>query len=325
MTGVIIIFYLVVLVELFFKDDLMIVRYLHFGYLGIFLLSAILMLYFIIKPIFLGKKHLAKTLWFFPVFIFISIKYFSPFLIQSPLLTQTIVGPVTQEANNSIQYTFLSYSINHRNKSYDEVAQLLKKNPADLICLQEIPYSRYKQFWASIKAEGLSQYHHVYSRKKSLMILSKQEIIPNKTMPYLQATTILDGQALKIWNLHSPKSLTKKNYQNFYFHKLQNDIQADLTQHKLVCGDFNSTPHNDIISELKETGQLQAAYEHSKTTLDFSYPTINGIIPSPVPFLKIDYLLFTKNFNIKSYKRIKEHANSDHYPIMATVQLQEKS
>ena len=87
-------------------------------------------------------------------------------------------------------------------------------NPADVVCLQEIPYSRYALFTRAMKEKGLN-YHHVYSRKKSLMILSTKKITPHKTMPYLQATVELDGQAVKVWNLHSPKSLNKKNYHKY--------------------------------------------------------------------------------------------------------------
>jgi endonuclease/exonuclease/phosphatase family metal-dependent hydrolase len=314
-TALVAVLYLVILLELLFKDDLIIVRYLHFGYLSIFLLSTFLMLYFLVRSIFSNKKSLIKLLILLPAFIFITIKYFTPFFLHHQ--------PLTEATNNSSSFTFLSFSVNHRNKKYEEVTQLLKQNPADIICLQEIPYSRYQLFWSSMKTAGVNQYQHVYSRKKSLMILSKQAITPNKTMPYLQATTKLDGHILKIWNLHSPKSLKKKNYQDFYFTKLLQDIVADSSKYQLVCGDFNSTPHNDIVINLEEAAQLQAAYRYSKETINFSYPTVNGIIPSPLPLIKIDYLLFTSSFNIKDYQRIKEYAYSDHYPIKAVTQFQD--
>jgi len=318
LTGLIIIAYGIVLLELLFDDSVMLVRYLHFGYLALFIVSVCL--FALLTARFLTTKKATKLLWFIPAFIFISFHYLAPFYSKGYSKGNSAASneELSHSINKSNDFKFLSFSVNSRNKDYDSVAQLLKDNPADVVCLQEIPYSRYALFTNVMKKKGLN-YHHVYSRKKALMILSTKDITPHKTMPYLQATVELNGQAVKIWNLHSPKSLNKQNYQNFYFDKLKADIKADTSTHKLVCGDFNSTPHNTIVSEFN--AMFQAAYKHSKHPFRFTYPTSKGIIPSPIPLLKIDYLFFTSNFKIKHYQRIAQHANSDHYPIMATASL----
>lgn len=321
LTGLIIVAYGIVLLELLFNDSMMLVRYLHFGYLAIFIVSVCLMMLLTVRS-FLATlitrttRKTTKQLWFLPAFIFICFQYLAPFFSEG--YSTASDEELGHSLNKSNDFKLLSFSVNSRNKDYDNVTQLLMDNPADVVCLQEVPYSRYTLFTKAMKKKGLN-YHHVYSRKKSLMILSTKKITPHKTMPYLQATVELDGQAVKVWNLHSPKSLNKENYQNFYFDKLKADIKADTSTHKLVCGDFNSTPHNTIVSEFNT--MFQAAYKQSTHPFQFTYPTSKGIIPSPIPFLKIDYLFFTSNFKINNYQRIAEHANSDHYPIMATASL----
>ncbi len=315
--GLILITYGIILLELLFKDNVIMVRYLHFGYLALFIFSAGLMTVFVARSLVTNNRK--KLLWFLPAFLFISVQYLAPFISGTNILPQSTNNKTQDRAST---FNFMSFSVNSRNKDYDQVAQLLKDNPSEVICLQEIPYSRYTLFTSAMKRQGLT-YHHVYSRKKSLMILSKQAITPNKTMPYLQATVTLNGQAVKIWNIHSPKSLAKKNYQRFYFDKLKEDVKADTTTYKLVCGDFNSTPHNDIVSEFhtQQYGLLQAAYKHSSAPLSYTYPTPKAIISSPIPLLKIDYLWFTPNFNINHYQRLSQYANSDHYPITASVSM----
>ncbi|MEE9352100.1 MAG: endonuclease/exonuclease/phosphatase family protein [Thiotrichaceae bacterium] len=305
----IIIVYGIIILELFFDDKLIAVRYLHFSYLALFVTSAILFLY-------LATKKSKKMWWFAPAFLWVSLNYLLPFLSISENAKPQSTANTTVE--NEAQFKFLSYSVNSRNKDYHQVAGLLTQHPADIICLQEIPYSRYELFKAQISDAGLN-YHHVYSKKRALMILSKHPIIPNKTMPYLEATIELAGNPVKIWNIHSPKSLTKVNYQHYYFDKLYEDVSSDTTPHKLVCGDFNSTPHNNILPLFMT--MLQPAYKKSHNPISLTYPTLKGVIPSPIPLIKIDYLLFSKNFNINNYQRLAQYANSDHYPITATASI----
>ncbi len=297
----IIIVYSIIIMELFFDDRFIAVRYLHFSYLALFLISCLLFIYFTISK---SKK----LLWFAPAFLFVSLSYLTPFFSTS------ILDSHKDTSTKKLQ--FLSFSVNSRNIKYEQVSQLLKKNPSDIICLQEIPFSRYEQFKTELGKIGL-KYHHVYSKKRALMILSKQPITPIKTIPYLQASVMLQGNLVKIWNIHSPKSLTKMNYQHYYFDKLYEDVSSDKTPHKLVCGDFNSTPHNNILPKFMT--KLQPAYKHSNNPLSLTYPTLKGIVPSPIPLIKIDYLLFSNNFKIDRYQRLAQYANSDHYPISATV------
>lgn len=303
----IIIIYGIIILELFFDDKLIVVRYLHFSYLAVFVISIILFLY-------LAITKSKKVWWFAPAFLWVSLNYFLPFISISPGTKST--QPQNTAAENEAQFKFLSYSVNSRNKDYPQVAELLAQHPADIICLQEIPHSRYERFKTQLSVAGLN-YHHVYSKKRALMILSKHPITPNKTMPYLKATIELEGNPLRIWNIHSPKSLTRVNYQRYYFDKLYEDVSSDTTPHKLVCGDFNSTPHNDILPLFMT--MLQPAYKQSSNPISLTYPTLKGIFPSPIPLIKIDYLLFSKNFSIKKYQRLSQYANSDHYPISATA------
>lgn len=303
-----IIIYLTICLEWILNDEFIVIRYLHFSYLFFFLSICCLAIYLVLS-------NPKKLLWLTPALTFVSINFFSPLLPT----------PTPPEGKEQLSTTrealkLLSFSINSQNTQYDQVGKLLLNNPSSLICLQEIPYSRYKHLLKIIDHQ-LPNYHHVYSKKKSLMILSKTPIKRLKTAPYLKATTNIGQKKVTLWNLHSPKSLHIKQYQSDYFHKLQEDIKEDNTPYKIICGDFNSTPHNDIIQRLKHN--FNAAYQQTFWPPSYTYPTPKSFIASPLPFIKIDFFLLSKNINVLQYQHLKNNANSDHYPIKTTVTLQE--
>lgn len=296
----IVLVYLIVLLELLLDDRLLGIRYLHFAYLAFYLTTTALFVYLVIH-------QQQKGLWFLPAFLWVSFHYLQPF-ISSKLAAD-------KQDTYDVPVSILSFSVNSRNRQYQQVAHLLKQYPADIVCLQEIPFSRYHLFIEQLQAAKLN-YQHIYSKKKSLMILSPHPITPKKTIPFLQATIDIGNNKIRVWNIHSPKSLTRKHFQRFYFEKLKQDIESDKSPLKLLCGDFNSTPHNDILPMF--SGILQRAHLYKTQPIAFTYPTPEADhIPSPIPLLKIDYILLNKPFHIDRYARLAQYAHSDHYPVMA--------
>jgi len=299
------VFYLIVGGELFLDDSEIALRYLHFAYLPYFALSSLFFIYLIIFQ----RK---KTQWFLPAFIFISYTFFSPlFGFLSSTHKQPTPSPVSK-------LKLLSFSVNSRNHNYQQVAQLIKQNAADVVCLQEIPYNRYALFIAALEKENLN-YQHNYSKLSSSMLLAKQKITPNATVPYQKATLTIANQTLRIWNIHSPKSLHRKHDQGKFMQMLTKDVSNDKIAHKLICGDFNATPHNTFIRPFFKT--MQPAFYAANNRLDFTYPTDKARIPTPMPFLKIDYFFLSNTMKATHYQRLTNHANSDHYPITAQVNV----
>lgn len=299
--------YLLIALELFLGDKFILVRYLHFAYLPYFLMVAL----FFMGLLLVNRQ---KILWFLPAFAFI----FYTFL--SPLAGSLFPSAKASTSSSGSAFKLMSYSINSRNHKYQEVAQLIKDNPADLICLQEIPFNQYQNFVDAMEKEKLG-YQHIYSKISASMLLSKQEIIPHTTLPFQKATAILDGKKVRVWNIHSPKSLRQKHYQSKFYNTLGENVNMDKSEHKIICGDFNATPHNEYLRPFFK--DFQPAFHQSEKLLNFTYPTNASKIPTSFPFLKIDYLFFSKNFTINNYKRLSTHANSDHYPITASATIQD--
>lgn len=302
----IVVFYLIVSLELVFDDSNIAVRYLHFAYLPYFVLSLCFFLYLLLF-------HRHKIRWFIPAFLVTSYTFFMPLWGSSLLNTHNndATAPIKK-------LQLLSFSVNSRNHDYQQVAKLIKNTAADVICLQEIPYSRYALFMQALTKENIT-YQHNYSKRASSMLLAKQNIIPNATIPFQKATLVVAGQTIRIWNVHSPKSLRRKHYQGKFMQMLDKDVKADKIPHKIICGDFNATPHNTFVRPFFNT--MQPAFHAASNRINFTYPTNNTKIKSPIPLLKIDYIFLSNTMKAIRYQRLTNHANSDHYPITTQVNL----
>lgn len=304
-------FYLLIALKLMLGDEFIVVRYLHFLYSFAMLVSVGFFVYLLLR-------HRRKLLWFIPAMLFIVISYWQPLFPKNELQQAIAQDPQQTSQNNNQQFTLLSFSLNKSNHNYDDIATLLKNNPADIMCLQELPFDQYQTFTNTLKAHNIDM-HHNYSKQGLLMLLSKKPLTPLKTLPYQQAKTNLGDQEVLIWNLHSPKSLHVKQYQTAYLDRLRSDISSNNHAHKVVCGDFNSTPHNDAMQSL--FGFLTPAFHAANHKGLFTYPSPKSAFMSPFPFIKIDYLLFSSPFKVLSYERLSEYSHSDHYPIKSVISL----
>ncbi len=79
----------------------------------------------------------------------------------------------------------------------------------------------------------------------------------------------------------------------------------------IIAGDFNDTPQSYAVN--KVSAGLQNAFREKGRGWGVTY---NGDFPN----FQIDYILASKDFNVKQYQIIKEKL-SDHYPIWADLQL----
>lgn len=302
--GLIGLFYLLIILEWILGDKFIGIRYLHFSYLAFYLATTLLFA-------FLSMRYPKQAFAFLPVLIWVTFHYLQPFLVSH--------NPDIKPAEKTTSLRILSFSVNSRNRQYQAVSQLLRQHPADLVCLQEIPYSRYQRFIREIQKTGLG-YHYLYSRKRSLMLLSPHRLTPKKNLPFQQATLHINDTNIRVWNIHSPKSLTRKHYQGDFFKRLKEDIDSDSSRLKLLCGDFNLTPHNDEFTALSRL--FHSAFQYQVSPIAFTYPTPTADHhPFPVPVLKIDYIMVNQAFHVDRYVRLAQYAHSDHYPIMAHIRF----
>lgn len=79
----------------------------------------------------------------------------------------------------------------------------------------------------------------------------------------------------------------------------------------VLCGDFNTTPHSEILAPIYK--RLTSAADVVGKTNEFTLDSFN-------PYITLDYLFLSKEFKVLSYDVIKVIA-SDHFPIRAEVEI----
>ncbi len=108
------------------------------------------------------------------------------------------------------------------------------------------------------------------------------------------------------------------------FKKIKNSVQKRAAQAELVakkiaqsphnvivCGDFNDPPNSYAYHTVSH--KLQDSFVERGSGIGYTYA-------GPLPFLRIDYILASPKFEVLSHHRHKADF-SDHYPIIAEIQL----
>ncbi len=81
----------------------------------------------------------------------------------------------------------------------------------------------------------------------------------------------------------------------------------------MVCGDFNDPPFSYTYRTIMRSRDLNDAYKAAGNEL------IGSTYSGKIPFFRIDYILFEKQFQASGYQMPRPEI-SDHYPVIVTLQ-----
>lgn len=245
-------------------------------------------------------------------------------------------------SNNDI--TLLSYNVRLLNKYKwtDEenietkVLDFIAKKEPDVFALQEYPRNY----------EKIKNYPNQYIKHKKtgilgLAILSKYKIINKGSLDFKNsgnnavfADIVIKKDTLRFYNIHLQSLQINKNKENFGAKDSKNllltfkkhfKIQAtqveQLLAHEKECkyktifmGDFNNTAFSWVYKQLK--GNKKDAFMEAGLGFGKSFDYI-------FPF-RIDYILTDPEIEIHNFKAFNNLKYSDHYPIMARINLSNK-
>jgi endonuclease/exonuclease/phosphatase family metal-dependent hydrolase len=240
-------------------------------------------------------------------------------------------------------------------------AYIKDKNP-DILCIQEFYVdNRYSKYAENNIMVNFMHYKYKYVEyfskskggpKSGLAIFSNYPI-ENKKPLYFSNTsnfTILsdvnvNGKVIRIFNNHLESNRLRRENYNFIdsltykndeerrkgvtdiIQKMNNAFRLRANQAEsiskhikgspypvIVCGDFNDTSVSYVYREVK--GNLKDTFIESGKGFGGTY---NGKLPS----FRIDFIFHDNSFNTIQYIREKVEY-SDHYPIMAVLDLSSK-
>ncbi len=243
------------------------------------------------------------------------------------------------------------------------IIKIITDEKPDVLCLQEafwVPDSKNFITIDSIKKTLGYKYDKCFAVAKAvgnqnfgLVIISRYPIINSdgqkfeKTLnAFMYADILKDEDTIRIYNLHLESlHFGKNDYEtietisdtleasdinkisNLYIKYLKSykkrAIQSDIVRaeidsckkQKFVCGDFNDFALSYTFSKIKGDDLKDTYLSRGKIT-DYSWHNDKLKI-------RIDYILYGKGYECKSYKTIKK-AFSDHFPVVAEFSRKEQ-
>ncbi len=237
-----------------------------------------------------------------------------------------------------------------RSECTDSVVALLKRQQADIICIQEFfmkDPDKVKSFLRK-SFPGYYEEYYVYPTKNGCygnVTLSRFPLVSKGKLDFekssnlaLYCDCIIRGVPLRIYNCHFQSyaiSLShiaeglKGDYKKMFldteekmkFSIIRRPQQVDAVMKDIencptgaiVTGDFNDTPMSYTYMRLKR-GRRDSFVDAGKGFgASFTYLR---------PFLRIDYVLFPERFRAVSHKVLKARY-SDHFPIVTEISLKE--
>ncbi len=221
----------------------------------------------------------------------------------------------------------------------DDILDFIKTQDPDLLCFQEFDYTQTKKF----TQYPFHFFNYIYDTEPHVpqAIFSKFPIVakgslefPNSKNNAIYADIVYHKDTIRVYNIHlqSYQFVPKRGHLkelatpgfyerlNYTFHKQQQqaelvaDHMAATRYPILVCGDFNNTQFSNVYRTIK--GDLNDSFRERGAgygrTFNFKYYP-----------LRIDFILADPKFEVRSHTNFNV-VLSDHFPVKATLRLEEK-
>ena len=235
-----------------------------------------------------------------------------------------------------------------RTACLDSVAAFLRKTDADIICLQEfyLPSGSNTKNIFRKKFKGYNAEYYFYVGEKGScgnVTLSRYPVRDKAVIKFDNSTNLalytdhkINGKMVRIYNCHLEsynvsipgvvKALAGRDdtYIQETGKKMKGSIlrrpkQVDkilrdisgCPSRALICGDFNDTPISYTYQSLSRG--RKDAFREAGHGFGATYSLLQ-------PFLRIDYILYPKEFGTLSYD-VPKVPYSDHYPVISELAI----
>lgn len=247
-----------------------------------------------------------------------------------------------------MKLTILQWNIWSR-EDIHHVAEFLKANKADVICLQELTYNHPTQDITDTPKFIAQQLgYHYYAPKIPLRVIEGREVLiangifsrfaikdtrhvwinepsgkvgglDDEYRAYVEATLEIDGQELIIGTTHM--SYTHRFEGTPQKEKETDRLVQELMRHNknfIFTGDLNATPDSYTATEVNKHLQNLGPDFAAKTwtTKPFSY---QGFEENKLNW-RLDYIFGTRDIQVVSTE-VLQTEYSDHLPVLAVVEV----
>lgn len=267
------------------------------------------------------------------------------FLIGFTFFNSFYKFSATTQAQEPDDFTVLSYNVRLFNlfdwiedKNVSENIKLfVEDQKPDIICFQEYSASSNFEF-------GDYKFRHIVSHgnkiKTGQAIFSKYRMInqgeialPQSDNNVVYADIVKNNDTIRVYSIHlqsiniSPeinesldeaksKRIFNRISKAFKEQQVQSELimshMKDFTGQKIICGDMNNSAFSYVYRNIK--GEMKDAFVEAGKGFGATYNY--RYYPA-----RIDYILVDDVFEVKQFDTFNDFDNSDHYPVMARLQL----
>jgi len=242
-------------------------------------------------------------------------------------------------------FTVLSYNVRlfnlfkwlPKNNVPENIQRFIEEQNPDIICFQEYSHSAeyelndYKFRHIIMHGNKIKTGQAIFSKYR--MIDQGEILLPNSNNNVVYADIVKADDTIRVYSIHlqsidissdlneqidedKSKRIFKRISTAFKEQQLQSELiqehMKDFKGHKIVCGDMNNTAFSYVYKNVK--GEMNDAFVEAGKGFGqtYNYPYYPA---------RIDYILADKVFEIKEFQTFRDFDNSDHFPIMARMNM----
>lgn len=265
------------------------------------------LLLFLVLPSFLLRK---KLLGF--SFLLLALPLSLPFI---NLFNNSMINAGTNQ-----NYKIMTYSKMGRNHNINAVAEVVLSEKPDVLLMQEIDEQETGNLikLLSIIYDGAPVFY--FTDERNGLILSRYKVTSlRKKNDFSQAAEIeFPENSARVWNVHLQKSFGNTDLQYQMVDQLAEQIST-VNNPVIVAGDFNATVVNYPYKKIKQ--QLENAFENAGSGFGFTFPSSARHLGLLTPFMRIDQIFYSRQFDVHQSYVVEQSGDSDHFPVVAIFSL----
>ena len=250
---------------------------------------------------------------------------------------------------------------NHRDDSFEKIAEFIKESDADIVCLQE--FGHYHRYGTSKKDilkffDSIYPYRHIWFKNQNkwgengLATFSRYPIVKKKKIEYKSADNIsiysdivIDSDTIRLINNHLESNKLNKEDRKFAEKLIDESKKQEILDaglkigSRLVTGAKNRMQQASAVRQtIEETDHPTIALgDFNDVPLSFTYKTIKEDMQDAyakggnwgyhwtynksIMLFPIDHILASKEFEITDCTVHREMKESDHYPMSCVLQI----
>jgi vancomycin resistance protein VanJ len=256
-------------------------------------------------------------------------------------------APRPAAAANGQQLKVMTFNLHKESKQVERIIGLIQEADADIVAVQELSAAAAECFQAALRERYPHQVLHPQTPpNRGQGVLSRYPIssdeywynphITPESLGHLRVEIQVDGRSLILYNVHPPHpGMAEKGFDTTIRARELDTVLERAARDKggvLIMGDFNMSDQSD------DYRRIAALYGDAFGTvgrgMGFTFPDMRALqalpkywplpMPSP-PFLRLDYIFHSADFQPLEARVWPHSGGSDHRPLAATLIFQQPS